>query len=261
MKAPGLHKRAVYSMAIACLVVLAAAGTAFVVRRDRSRADAAAIRATANGYAQHGQLYHAISGFELLIRRDPNDADAWQRVGLLYRATGQLGRSWDALSTAARLNPQDYLSRTALGMLAPHLGKLTEADSLLRQVLDRDPGNPDALTAHASLLIRLDPSGRGLKQAEQEIDRAISVRKSGPAYDIRGQVHRAQRRFKEAVQDFRDAIAVEPRARSHYLFLSQCYAALGDSAMAREVMAQYEKLPRARQPVDVPAGDRAGHTQ
>jgi len=256
-----LPSRVAYRLAIAGLVVLAASGTVFFAQRIQSRADTTAIRAAANSDARHGRLYHAISGFEQLIRRDPDDADAWQRVGLLYRATGQLGRSWDALAEAARLNPHDYLSRTALGMLGPHLGRLTESDTMLRQVLQSDPGNADALTAHASLTIRLDPSSQGLKLAEQEVDRAIRARKSGPAYDTRGQVHRAQRRFKDAIQDFKDAIAVEPRARSHYLFLSQSYAASGDSTMARAAMAQYENLPRAQQPIDAPAGDRAGRTQ
>jgi tetratricopeptide (TPR) repeat protein len=253
-------------LAVAVVAVIAVAGvvgaSVWKARQQAAkRAEAVAIRAKANEDARHGQLYHAISGFEQLIKLNPKDADAWQRVGLLYRATGQLGRSWDALNQAAQLDPNDKLSRVALAMLGPHLGRMNESDHLLREVLDKDPTYPDALIAHASLTIRLDPTQAGLASAEREVNQAISEHPTGPAYDVRGQVHRAQRRFKEAIADFQKAISIEPRAKSHYIFLSQSYAAVGDTQHARATMAQYLKMPRAPQPADAPANARAGTTQ
>ncbi|MCW3100215.1 MAG: hypothetical protein JWL77_5833, partial [Chthonomonadaceae bacterium] len=77
-------------------------------------ANATAIRALANLDARMRRLRPAIQGFERLTQLRPNDADAWQRLGLLLIGAGENYRSLDALARSAALNPNDLITEGAL---------------------------------------------------------------------------------------------------------------------------------------------------
>lgn len=203
------------------------------------------LRAQANAAAQAHRIPEAIVGFESLVRLRPEDADAWQRLGLLYMGDRQYARSLEALSRAAHLDPQDPFTQVNLGILALNMGRLEEANRALRAAIARQPDNARALAALAIVTMRLDPSPSGLTAAEQQADSALRADPDYAAYNTRGQIYMAERRFGPAIQDFRAALQFNPRARSTYLLLSQCYASSGQPDLAARTAAEFQRRSRS----------------
>lgn len=217
-------------------------------QRSRERPDSSdstdpdALRALANQAAQNRNLPLAIESFEHLVNIRPDDADAWQRLGLLYIGDRQSARSVEALSKSAALNPNDPLTLRSLGIMSLRLGRLDDAYRALRTAITRQPNDAEARSALASVMMRLDPSPAGLAAAEQQVDTALNIRPSGDGYNTRGQIRMAQRRFADAIQDLTYAIKLQPRTKSTYLLLSQCYASAGKPDLARKISSEYERL-------------------
>jgi tetratricopeptide (TPR) repeat protein len=219
------------------------------------------LRALANQAAQSRNLRLAITSFQHLVTLRPDDADAWQRLGLLLIATRQSHRGLDALSHAADLAPNDLLTQSALGNAALQAGRLDQADRAFHIVLAREPNDPHALVGLAKTTMRLDPSPAGLTAAEQETEAVLRVAPSADAYSARGQVRMTQLRLPEAINDFKASIALDPRARAPYVFLSQCYASTGRSDLARKTSAEFDRLTAAMLARDRDAGHAAKANQ
>ncbi len=213
---------------------------------QRDPDNATALRALANLDARMRRLRPAIQGFERLTQLRPNDADAWQRLGLLLIGAGENYRSLDALARSAALDPNDLLTQGSLGNMALQAGRFDQADSAFRAVLAREPGNGQALTGLAKVMMRRDPSPAGLAAAEQQADRALQAGPTSEAYKARGQIRMTRRRFDTAIQDFNAALRLDPHGREPYVLLSQCYASAGRPDLARKASAAFERL-RAEQ--------------
>jgi Flp pilus assembly protein TadD len=222
------------------------------LRRDPS--NITAIRALANQDAQLHHLRPAIAGFERLTQLQPNDADAWQRLGLLLMGAGQNYRSLDALTRAAALDPTDTMTQGALGNMALQAGRLDQADRAYLTVLAHEPRNPQALTGLARTMMRMNPSPEGLVAAEQQADIAVQAMPSVESYKARGQIRMTRGRIREAIEDFEACVRLEPRAREPYVLLSQCYAVAGRPDLARKASEAFERLRAAQLARDRAAG-------
>jgi len=203
------------------------------------------LRAQANEDARSGRIRNAIAGFEALVRLRPQDADAWQGLGLLYMREQQYARSLDALSRSATLKPQDPLTQYNLGTLALNLGRLDQADRALRAAIAQQPDNARARAALAIVTMRKDPSPAGLAAAEQQADSALRAGPDYATYKTRGQIYMAERRFQPAIKDFQAALRLNLRAESTYLLLSQCYASAGQPDRAARTASEYQRLFRS----------------
>jgi len=213
---------------------------------QRDPSNTTAIRALANLDAQERHLQPAIQGFERLTQLLPNDADAWQRLGLLLIGAGENYRSLDALAHAASLDPNDLLTQGALGNMALQAGRLDQANQAYRIVLAREPNDPQALTGLARVMMRMDPSPAGLAAAEKQADLAVQVAPSVESHKARGQIRMTRGRLQEAIEDFNACISLDPRVREPYVLLSQCYARAGKPDLARKASDAFDQL-RARQ--------------
>jgi len=211
---------------------------------SRNADDLTALRGLANLDAQARRVHHAVAGFAHIIRLQPKDADAWQRLGILCMADRQFDRSLGALSTAATLDPNDLVTSRFLGIVQLHAGRVEEATRSLNAVLARQPEDAEARAALANAMMRLDSSPMGLTAAEQQANECLRTRPIAEGYRTRGQIYTAQRRFQEAIQDYQTAIKMEPNTRYAYLLLSQCAASAGKPDMARKASAEYQRLTR-----------------
>lgn len=214
------------------------------LRRDP--ANVTALRALANLDAQQRRVHPAIQGFERLVQLRPNDADAWQRLGLLFIGARQNQRSLDALARSAALDPTDMLTQRALGNMALYAGRTDQAKAAFQAVLTKEPNDPQALIGLAGVMLRQDPSPAGLAAAEQQADTALNVSPTALAYRVRGHIRMMRKHFPEAIADLNAAIRIEPKKRETYVLLSQCYASAGKPDLARKASAQYERLTAAQ---------------
>ncbi len=210
------------------------------LRRDNT--NTTALRALANLDAQQRRLRPAIRGFERFVKIQPNDADAWQRLGLLLIGVRENYRSFDALSHAAALDPRDVMTQRSLGNMALYANRLETARAAFTAALAIEPRDPQSLAGLAAVMMRLDSSPAGLAVAEREADAAVSAARSAMALRTRGEIYVMQRRLPEAIQDFNESIALEPNHRNTYVMLSQSYASAGKPDLARMASARFEQL-------------------
>lgn len=66
-----------------------------------------------------------------------------------------------------------------------------------------------------------------------------------------------QRRWHEAIEDFKESITLAPEHRETYVLLSQCYASTGRPDLARKASATFERLRNAQLSVDRAAAQSA----
>lgn len=209
-------------------------------------ANATALRALANLDANEGHLRQAIQGFEKLVHLKQDDADAWQRLGLLLLNGKDTYRGLDALTRAAALAPNDLLTQRVLGLMALGAGRLDQANRAFRAVLASEPNDPEVLAGLATVMMRMDPSTTGLTAAEQQADLSLQSSPTAGGYRARGQIHMAQHRFREAIEDFDSCLRFDPADKDIYVFLSQCYASEGQPELARRASAEFDRLATAQ---------------
>ena len=196
----------------------------------------------ANSEAQMGQIKEAMTDFERVVKLDPNNAGAWQRLGLLYLRTRQFHRSVVVLEKAVALDPHDALSGHTLGLVALSMGKFDEAAAALKRVVAEHPDDAEAEAALGEVTLRLDPSPAGQAEAERLAQASLQSHPNARAYSTLGQIRMAQRRYDSAIEDLNMAIKMDPRSRANYLLLSQCYARAGKPDLARKASVAYLRL-------------------
>lgn len=205
-----------------------------------------ALRGLAYLDVRENNRQNAIDGFQHLVKLNPMDAESWQRIGLIYYMSGEKSRSLNPLLKAAELNPNDMLTQRTLGIIYAGKGNLSEAKRALTQVVTKQPSDSDALAILSLVTMRMDSSPSGLKTAEDQADKAWKIHPTAEVYRSRCQIYMAQRRFKLAINDLNSAIRLEPFTHFPYLLLSQCYASIGKSDMARKVTDQYDTIMKTR---------------
>ena len=98
-----------------------------------------------------GDLTLAIEVSHRLLLIDPDDLDAYVRLGRLYRARGDLARARDAYRRILSLNSDLPLARRELGLVLFDLGEKVEATVVLRNVLREAPNDEEVRTALSAL--------------------------------------------------------------------------------------------------------------
>lgn len=215
-----------------------------VIRRDPSNIDA--WRSLASLHERARELPQAFAAYQRIAQLNPKDAGAWRQMGILHKQTGAVVPARIALRRAAELNPDDWVTQWHLGDVYLKEGKLPEAKRALERALSHRLDDPTILSLCALVNMRLDASPEGLARAEKQINRAIALSPSGFAHKTRGRIYLAQRRYKEAVQEFKTALKMQPDADNAYVYLSQAYAHLGQAALARQASQEYKVRLAAR---------------
>ena len=80
-----------------------------------------------------------ISGYEVMLRRDPDNASLHDDVALLYVQAGDLARAAAHFGESVRLQPSSPAAHYNLGNVFLGLGRLGEADARFREALRLSP--------------------------------------------------------------------------------------------------------------------------
>lgn len=176
----------------------------------------------------------ALQAFEHATSLDPNDAVSWLHLGILEMDRDQFSRGLHALQHAAALNPNDLETEIALGNSARVNYRPTIARDAYDKALSLRPDDPSALLGSANMTLQLDPSPTGLTRAGQQLEKVIAIRPNGKAYLARGQWNLLMRRYHPAITDLKMALSLDPKLYFAHSFLSQCYAALGQTQPAKQ---------------------------
>jgi len=188
------------------------------------------------GTDSDAQIALAIEQYRAALRADPADQDACRALAELYYHTGRLKEAGELLVEFARKRALDGPLSLLLGKVFARTGRYPEAETVLRQVVVRAPGNLEAADALASLL-----------EFEKKYDEAIAVygmvldaNTESPYVRTRiGTLHLLAGRYKEAVRALLQAQAIDPADTRGLLPLAQAYEGAGDVKGALET---YDRL-------------------
>jgi len=159
----------------------------------------------------------------------PNNAPAWDWLGV---ALGQLGRKDEALVcyfTALRLEPQDKQAHYNLGTLCLEIGRFEEAINQFNAALHEDP---DFADAHHNLGTALLNHGQP-EAVLQHLAKAVALRPTDPRFhqDL-GSILFMQSQLDQAILQFRETLRLNPNSAEGHRSLGVALIQSGKAAEA-----------------------------
>jgi tetratricopeptide (TPR) repeat protein/energy-coupling factor transporter ATP-binding protein EcfA2 len=193
-----------------------------------------------------------------IIARDPQNADAYFRRGLVYSSEGSIEDAIADFERAITLNPKyvdayfnrgnAYLSKVdlrhaftdyvqALALDPQNANKYYSAlIDVAGRIIARDPQNADAYFRRG-LFNRLNGQ---LDAAIADYDQAIAINpKFAAAYYDRGNAYQTKHEYDRAIADYDQAIALDPQNASFYYFRGVAHLRKG---LTDDAIADFDKL-------------------
>jgi tetratricopeptide (TPR) repeat protein len=175
----------------------------------------------AEGYGKLGQIYsaekdfkQAITGLEMAARIEPRNEAVLVDLAIAYFDTDQYEKALEPLGKALALNPQSKGAHHMLGKTYFMLGEFNKSVTELETVLRLAPNDYDVTYTLGLAHLKQHE----LPPAKQIYDRMLAQLGDRPQLHILfGRAYRETAFLSEAIEEFRKAIALDPKfPRAHY---------------------------------------------
>jgi tetratricopeptide (TPR) repeat protein len=181
-----------------------------------------------------------------LLEHAPPSVDVLSTLGLACFRLGRYREAIDAYSKAIDLDPSLEAAREGLSFLLYMTGDLQRA----RFVVDAGvsgPHSPFYLLYLRALILYRESSGLRPK-ALDSVSAAIEKNpKFAPAYFLRGKIHSDRNEPTRALEDFQEAVRIDPNYSLPYYRMARIYAAAGRTAQAAEAARRFSALGSLRE--------------
>lgn len=207
------------------------------------------VRRLSEAYVQKGELRKALKQYDLLLKKDTTDFDAWYEKGLLHTQLKDTAKAIAAFEKAYRLQPlQLYgISLANLYAATKNAKALEVCDELIGS--DSLPRTTDALFIKGVYL----SNTRQYEQALHQYETCIrNDWKFVEAYIEKGIILFNEQNIDEALNTFATASKVSSRHAAAYYWMGRCYEKIGKMDEARESYERTLLLDR-----DYPGVDEA----
>ena len=161
-------------------------------------------RERAASYFENGQYQEAIIEYKNVAQIDPNDADAHYRLALSYLKLG--GRH-----------------------------NLQAAFSELSKTVELDKTNHDAQLKLGGLLLSGNEPAKARERAEVVL---VSAPQNTEGLILKGRSLAGEKRYKEAIEELKKAIAADPKTIQTYIDLARVYFAANNQESAEGTLDQ-----------------------
>jgi tetratricopeptide (TPR) repeat protein len=187
-------------------------------------------RQTLSASVQRKEMMEDVVGYEIMIRRDPSNAQLHDDAGLLYQTLGRTPQAAIHFEASLRLKPDSAAAHFNFGTVLTLMGRLDEAAARYRRALEIAP---DYAQAHNNLgnVLLLQ---RNSEEALQHLREAVRLDPANPEahYNV-GSAASAQGELSEAISQFRQAVALRPDLTPALVSLAWLLATAPD-ALLRE---------------------------
>jgi predicted Zn-dependent protease len=174
-----------------------------------------------------------------VLRADPQNATAIQRLGIIWYEQGAPLHAAPFLLKARELVPDDIDSRTKLASVFMAAGQISEARREALAILDRSPDQNEAML----LLAESSRNQRELDDAEQRLNSLNAGDKAGFHLALAGLSLR-KRDLASAESEVKHALSLDPDSVPAHLALGKLYWLKNDLANAdQEFKAAAELAP------------------
>lgn len=229
-------------------------------------ADADAYFSLGNAYAGLGRWMEAVGSYQRSIRLNPNDGEAHNNIGIAYLKLGSPKQAVADFKEAIRVFPAWAEPHFNLSAAYSKLGQADEAAASYRRAIQLRPNysssaslgaaqtqttavvpqhssssNNNKTTASAKPLDVNNKAGKTDVASKANIVKAdlpVKSIKAKSFYNLGVKYGRA-RRYREAVEAFKQAINLKPNYIDAYYGLGHSYSDLG---RFREAISAYEKI-------------------
>lgn len=156
---------------------------------------------------ESGDLRRAISLYEQILRVAPNQAEAYELLGVAQSQSGQHETGLKNIRKAIQLNPRLLVAKTNLGHALMNAGKLAAAIDQFRAVIAENPVDERAFVGLAQALI----GANRIDDALNTIDAATTrFPRSATFLNERGRVATMLGKHAIAAEDYRRAFQLNP---------------------------------------------------
>ncbi|HUJ45272.1 MAG TPA: tetratricopeptide repeat protein [Opitutaceae bacterium] len=156
---------------------------------------------------ESGRAAEAIPKFETMLRLEPGDPHAHNKLGIALLQVGRTDEALAQLREAVRLKSDEPSAHANLGIALAMTGRMPEARAQFREAIRLQPGNP---SPHLNLAIALLESGR-LPDAIAEFRAGLRLNANDPDLHagLAGALLRAGQ-AAEAAAEYREALRLRP---------------------------------------------------
>lgn len=193
--------------------------------------------------------------FTASIRRHPASARLHIGLGIAHYSRGRHEDAVASFGQASDLAPADPRPHVFLGeMYGVAPAQSAEITRRLERFVGLEPRDADGQYYYAMSLWRgPDPGAADLRRVEALLRRAMALdaRHSKARLQL-GILLSEQRRWREAIAPLRAAVALAPTLAQGHFRLSQAYRRTGQTALAEQSLATFEKLEARRDAAPVP---------
>jgi tetratricopeptide (TPR) repeat protein len=154
-----------------------------------------------------GQADEAVRLYELVLTREPGNADALHLLGVVHAERGDTGRAASLMAAAVQANPRHAAIHFNYANLLQSVGALREALAHYDMATNVDPNAAQAWYNRGNCLARMALTEDSLASFEQ----ALAVRPDYPAACLnRGVAQQKLGRFAAAAESYRRALRLLP---------------------------------------------------
>ena len=197
-------------------------------------------------YAESRHTRDAVIEAQEVLKADPDNVDAHRLLARIYvRALGDMDagevqqenieKAVAQFQAILKIDPTDTYSGLWLARLYRFENRHTEAEQVLRGLIQREPDNGPALEQLSQLLI---DEGRS-QEAIELLTRTAGDSASPDIYDLLGDAYNQAKDYPKAEDSYRKAIELDPDDPGHRHGLAQ--ALLSEDRYA-DALAQFKKL-------------------
>lgn len=197
-------------------------------------------------YAKSQRIREAVAEAQLVLKSDADNVAAHRLLARIYvRNLGDmsggpaqeenLARAVEQFQAILKIEPGDAFSALWLARLYRFENRHDDAEKVLRDVLNHDADNGQALEQLSQLLV---DEGRS-QDAIDLLEKAAGDTSSPDAYDLLGDAYSQQKNYAKAEEAYRKSVDEDPDDPGHRHGLAQ---ALLSQDKYTEALEQYTKL-------------------
>jgi tetratricopeptide (TPR) repeat protein len=194
--------------------------------------------ALAEATAASGDQNRAITHYEDALKLDPNSVDSLRGAAFLFLTNQLNDKAIPLLERLLKIVPGDAAARAQLGAAYAAIGRMEDAEKVLKATLAQDPKNASALTGLANVYLK---TGRPQPATELLEKSVMAVPSFEPAF-LLGSAYSSQGRYEEAVMAFQRAIQLDAGQAEVYYQMAMALGKLNRNEERTQALQHFREL-------------------
>lgn len=198
----------------------------------------------------HGSFKVGIDVVNDGLALQPNAAPLYFARGVLYVQRSEYEKGEADFEKAYELDPSQSLTVAAQGMAAAQQHDINRALNKIKDSLEKKPDDPILLYMQADILASKNsgPESDEFKIALRSAQKAVQLQPSlGIAHSVLGKLYLQNEHYKEAAEQCRKALEVDPNDQQTVYHLIQALRKTGDTAEIPALLKQFAVLREQEQ--------------